>query len=51
MGDAWRETVVALVTEFGRTAHINGSDGTDYGTATAALFAGGALKGERVIAD
>ena len=30
---------------------MNGSDGTDYGTATAALFAGGALKGERVIAD
>jgi uncharacterized protein (DUF1501 family) len=51
LGGAWRETVVALVTEFGRTAHVNGSDGTDHGTATAALFAGGALKGERVIAD
>jgi len=51
MGDAWRETVVALITEFGRTAHINGSDGTDHGTATAGLFAGGALKGGRVVAD
>jgi uncharacterized protein (DUF1501 family) len=51
MGDAWRETVVALVTEFGRTARINGNDGTDHGTATAALCAGGALKGGRVIAD
>ena len=50
-GDAWHDTVVALVTEFGRTAHINGSDGTDHGTATSALFAGGALKGGRVIAD
>jgi len=51
MGEAWRDTVVALVTEFGRTAQINGNDGTDHGTATAALFAGGALKGGRVIAD
>ena len=51
MGEAWRETVVALVTEFGRTARVNGNDGTDHGTATVALLAGGALKGGRVIAD
>jgi uncharacterized protein (DUF1501 family) len=51
MGPAWRETVVAVVTEFGRTAHINGTEGTDHGTATVALLAGGALKGGRVIAD
>jgi uncharacterized protein (DUF1501 family) len=51
MGDAWKETVVAVVTEFGRTARINGTDGTDHGTATVALLAGGALKGGRVIAD
>lgn len=51
MGEAWRETIVALVTEFGRTAHLNGNDGTDHGTATVALFAGGALKGGRVLAD
>ena len=51
MGAAWRDTVVVLVTEFGRTAHINGNDGTDHGTATVALLAGGAVKGGRVIAD
>jgi uncharacterized protein (DUF1501 family) len=51
MGAAWKDTVVALSTEFGRTAHINGTDGTDHGTATVALLAGGALKGGRVIAD
>jgi uncharacterized protein (DUF1501 family) len=51
MGAAWGETVVALMTEFGRTAHINGTDGTDHGTATVALLVGGALKGGRVIAD
>jgi len=51
MGDGWRETVVAVVTEFGRTAKINGTDGTDHGTGTVALLAGGALKGGRVIAN
>jgi uncharacterized protein (DUF1501 family) len=51
MGDAWSETVVALITEFGRTARVNGNAGTDHGTATVALLAGGALKGGRVIAD
>ena len=51
MGPAWRDTVVALVTEFGRTARINGTEGTDHGTATVALLVGGALKGGRVIAD
>lgn len=42
---------MAVVTEFGRTARINGNGGTDDGTATVALMAGGALKGGRVIAD
>jgi len=51
MGPAWNETVVAVMTEFGRTARINGTDGTDHGTATIALLAGGAVKGGRVIAD
>lgn len=51
MGDAWHRTVVVAATEFGRTAKINGSGGTDHGTATVALLAGGALKGGRVVAD
>src|SRR5437868_5897750 len=51
MGETWRDTVVAVVTEFGRTARINGNNGTDHGTGTVALLAGGALKGGRVIAD
>jgi uncharacterized protein (DUF1501 family) len=51
MGSAWGETVVALVTEFGRTARINGTAGTDHGTGTVAVLLGGALKGGRVIAD
>jgi len=51
MGGAWHETVVAVVTEFGRTARINGTEGTDHGTGTVAFLTGGALKGGRVIAD
>ncbi len=51
MGAAWRETAVAVVTEFGRTARINGTDGTDHGTATLALLAGGAVNGGCVVAD
>jgi uncharacterized protein (DUF1501 family) len=51
MGPAWRDTVVVVVTEFGRTARINGTEGTDHGTATVAFLAGGALKGGRVVAD
>jgi uncharacterized protein (DUF1501 family) len=51
MGAAWSETVVALITEFGRTARINGNEGTDHGTGTIAVLVGGVLKGGRVIAD
>jgi uncharacterized protein (DUF1501 family) len=51
MGPAWNDTVVVVMTEFGRTARINGTEGTDHGTATVALLAGGAVKGGRVIAD
>jgi uncharacterized protein (DUF1501 family) len=51
MGAAWRETAVAIITEFGRTARVNGTEGTDHGTATVAFLVGGALKGGRVIAD
>jgi uncharacterized protein (DUF1501 family) len=51
LGPAWSETAVLLVTEFGRTAAINGTRGTDHGTATVAFLAGGAVAGGRVIAD
>ena len=51
LGPAWQDTAVLLVTEFGRTAAINGTRGTDHGTATVALLLGGAVAGGRVIAD
>lgn len=51
LGDAWSKTVVLAVTEFGRTAHINGTGGTDHGTAGLAFVLGGAVAGGRVRAD
>jgi uncharacterized protein (DUF1501 family) len=51
LGERWRDTVVVVATEFGRTARINGTEGTDHGTGTIALLAGGAVSGGRVISD
>ena len=51
LGERWKDTSVVAITEFGRTARINGTSGTDHGTGTVAFLAGGAVKGGRVIAD
>jgi len=51
MGDAWASTMVLVITEFGRTVRFNGTNGTDHGTASAALVLGGSIRGGRVIAD
>ena len=51
LGPVWNDTAVLLATEFGRTAAINGTRGTDHGTGTAAFLLGGAVKGGRVITD
>ena len=51
MGPAWSNTLVLVATEFGRTARYNGTNGTDHGTASAALIMGGAVRGGRVLAD
>ena len=51
IGAAWSETAVLVVTEFGRTVAINGTRGTDHGTASCALLLGGAVAGGRVLAD
>ncbi len=44
----WGKTVLLAMTEFGRTARENGSQGTDHGTGGAMLMAGGALRGGKV---
>lgn len=51
LGPRWATTTVLVMTEFGRSAAMNGSGGTDHGTAGVAFLAGGAVAGGRVIAD
>ncbi|PXA89593.1 hypothetical protein DMC25_04275 [Caulobacter sp. D4A] len=51
LGPDWKNTVVVAATEFGRTARVNGTGGTDHGTASTALVLGGALKPGGIIGD
>jgi len=51
LGGGWRETVVLVVTEFGRTARVNETSGTNHGTASTALLLGGGLKAGGLIGD
>jgi len=44
----WSRMVMVVVTEFGRTARINGTNGTDHGTGGVMFVAGGAVAGGRV---
>jgi uncharacterized protein (DUF1501 family) len=43
LGAAWDTTVIAIGTEFGRTVAVNGTGGTDHGTASVMFLAGGAV--------
>lgn len=49
LGPAWEKTAVLCLTEFGRTVRENGNRGSDHGTGGAAIFAGGALRGQQVL--
>jgi uncharacterized protein (DUF1501 family) len=51
LGPAWRDTVVVMATEFGRTARVNGTGGTDHGTASTALLMGGAIRTGGIVGD
>ena len=51
LGDAWGQTVVLAMTEFGRTVRMNGTKGTDHGTGTVAFVLGGHVAGGRVQAN
>jgi len=51
LGPEWKNTVVLVATEFGRTARANGTGGTDHGTASTALVLGGALKPGGIVGD
>jgi uncharacterized protein (DUF1501 family) len=51
LGEEWSNTVVVAATEFGRTARVNGTGGTDHGTGSTALVLGGGLKKGGIIGD
>jgi uncharacterized protein (DUF1501 family) len=51
LGPEWKNTVVLVATEFGRTARANGTGGTDHGTGSTALVLGGALKPGGIVGD
>lgn len=50
-GPVWNKTTVVAVTEFGRTARMNGTEGTDHGSGGLMVMAGGALRGGQVMTD
>ena len=51
LGPIWSRTTVMCVTEFGRTARQNGSEGTDHGTGGLMIYAGGTLSKAKVFGD
>jgi uncharacterized protein (DUF1501 family) len=51
LGAQWANTLVIVATEFGRTVAVNGTGGTDHGTASATMLLGGRVAGGRVVAD
>lgn len=51
MGEGWRDTVVVVVSEFGRTFRENGNRGTDHGHGTVFWVLGGGLRGGRVAGE
>lgn len=46
---AWRQTVVVVMSEFGRTFHENGNHGTDHGHGSIYWVMGGAVAGGRMV--
>ncbi|KAB8046165.1 DUF1501 domain-containing protein [Janthinobacterium rivuli] len=51
MGGAWRNTVVVVVSEFGRTFRENGNRGTDHGHGSVFWVLGGGIKGKQVAGE
>ena len=48
LGGAWRDAVVVVISEFGRTFRENGNHGTDHGHGTVYWILGGSVRGGRI---
>jgi uncharacterized protein (DUF1501 family) len=51
LGSAWSKTAVVAASEFGRTVAVNGTGGTDHGTAGIAFLFGGTIAGGNIHAE
>lgn len=51
LGPEWRNTVVAVVSEFGRTFRENGNRGTDHGHGSVYWILGGSINGGRIAGE
>jgi uncharacterized protein (DUF1501 family) len=51
MGSTWKQTVVVVISEFGRTFRENGTRGTDHGHGSVFWVLGGAVKGGRIVGE
>jgi uncharacterized protein (DUF1501 family) len=50
LGPAFNDTVILVISEFGRTVHENGNGGTDHGHGNVMWIMGGPVRGRRVYA-
>ena len=51
LGPAYDDTVILVISEFGRTVHENGNGGTDHGHGNVMWVMGGPVRGRRVYAQ
>jgi len=51
LGPAWNDTVVVVLSEFGRTFRQNGDGGTDHGHGSVYWVLGGGIKGGRIAGE
>jgi len=51
IGPVWKDTVVVVISEFGRTFRENGDRGTDHGHGSVYWLMGGGIKGGRLLGE